>query len=57
MMNKCKDCPFQYIDYGGNQKCRIDSKIVNAYGCERDLSVEKLRYEKESDLVSWLKEE
>jgi len=56
-MNKCKECPFLYVDFEGYQKCELDSKVINAYGCERDLSVEKLRYKKESDLVSWLKEE
>lgn len=36
-MNKCKECPFRYIDFRKNWKCRLNSKIVNAYGCEREL--------------------
>lgn len=37
-MNKCKECPFRYIDHRKNWKCRLNSKVVNAYGCEEDLS-------------------
>ena len=36
-MNKCKGCPFQYIDYRGNWKCKHNYKVVNAYGCGEDL--------------------
>ena len=36
-MNKCSECPFQYIDYRRNWKCRLNNKVVNAYGCEENL--------------------
>ncbi len=39
-MNKCIDCTFRFIDFRDNQKCLLDNKIVNAYGCYRDLSKE-----------------
>ncbi|MDD5013831.1 MAG: hypothetical protein PHW73_01850 [Atribacterota bacterium] len=37
-MNKCIKCPFKFIDFRKNRKCLLDNKIVNAYGCYRDLS-------------------
>ena len=37
-MNKCIDCTFKFIDFRNNRKCLLDNKIVNAYGCYRDLS-------------------
>jgi hypothetical protein len=39
-MNKCIDCTFRFIDFRKNRKCLLDNKIVNAYGCYRDLSKE-----------------
>ena len=42
-MNKCQKCPYHYIDFRENGKCQLDSKVVNAYGCERDLTIEKFK--------------
>ncbi len=39
-MNKCISCPLKYIDIRNNNRCLLDNKIVNAYGCYRDLSKE-----------------
>ena len=41
-MNKCKDCEhsFTYVPIGkGNiyQACKLDDKVVNAYGCDGEL--------------------
>jgi len=50
-MNKCKECPFRYIDFRKNWKCRLDIKVVNAYGCEKDLAKEKLKWIKRSSFA------
>jgi len=39
-MNKCISCPLKYIDIRNNNRCLLDKKIVNAYGCYKDLSKE-----------------
>lgn len=38
--NKCSECDNSYIHLGRDfqyQTCTLDSKVVNAYGCDRDL--------------------
>lgn len=35
--NKCVGCPFDYTNKCDNHICLLDNKIVNAYGCNRDL--------------------
>jgi len=38
--NKCSECANSYTRIGKGyqyQTCTLDSKVVNAYGCDRDL--------------------
>jgi hypothetical protein len=38
--NKCSECENSYTHLGPGceyQTCTLDSKVVNAYGCDRDL--------------------
>ena len=37
-MNRCNKCKFAYQNTEEKYRgCKLDDKVVNAYGCEKDL--------------------
>jgi len=40
-MNRCIECRFCYSNKRGSRLCKLDKLVVNAYGCERDLTEER----------------